>query len=146
VSAMRTARDWSYRCSRFHGPGWALVGDAAAFIDPLFSTGVALASCAADALAKTVDFALRHPELESRALGRYEEEYREFLDNVISFVRFFYDGTRDRELYYRRAQAIIDPDRVMPARKDFVTLISGLAGAKPIFNLALDDLTPGVSV
>lgn len=141
VNGFRSARDWSYTCSRFQGPGWVLVGDAAAFVDPLFSTGVALAMLAASALAKTVDAVLADPSIEEKALGLYETSYREFLGNILSFVQCFYDGTRDRDYYYQRAQAIIDPARVAPARADFVTLISGLSGAKPIFHMPLEALT-----
>ena len=36
-------RDWSYMAKRFSGPNYVLVGDAACFIDPLFSSGVHLA-------------------------------------------------------------------------------------------------------
>lgn len=146
VGGFRSARDWSYHCTRMHGAGWVLVGDAAAFVDPLFSTGVALASLAADALAKTIDLALRKPALEQQALTRYEQCYREFLGDVLAFVRFFYDGSRDREAYYQRAQGIIDPERVLPARTDFVALISGLSCAKPIFDLDLDGLAHPVAV
>lgn len=140
VSDLRTARDWSYHLTRLHGPGWVAVGDAAAFVDPLFSTGVALASLAAEALARAADLALRRPELASEALDRYEAGYREILGDIISFVKFFYDGSRDRESYYRRAQGIVDPDRVLPARQDFVALISGLSCAKPMFEMELDEL------
>lgn len=140
ASSFRSARDWSYVCDRFAGPGWALVGDAAAFIDPLFSTGVALASLAASALARVVDVALRNPAAEAAALEHYEDRYRTFLANIVSFVRAFYDGTRDREYYERRAQAIVDPERAAPARQDFVTLISGLAAARPIFDIPYDEL------
>jgi len=35
--------DFSYRCRPFAGPGYFLVGDAACFLDPVFSTGVTLA-------------------------------------------------------------------------------------------------------
>lgn len=35
--------DFSYRCRPAAGPGYFLVGDAAAFLDPIFSTGVTLA-------------------------------------------------------------------------------------------------------
>jgi flavin-dependent dehydrogenase len=140
VSGFRSARDWSYRCGRFHGPGWALVGDAAAFIDPLFSTGVALAMLGARQLTETADLALRRPDLETAAFGLYEDGYRHFLDSILSFVRFFYDGTKDLEYYYQRAQAIIDPERETAARVDFVTLISGLSGARPVFPLPLDSL------
>ncbi|MEV0615342.1 NAD(P)/FAD-dependent oxidoreductase [Nonomuraea sp. NPDC050404] len=138
VGAFRSARDWSYNCTRFHGPGWALVGDAAAFIDPLFSTGVALATLAARQLATVIDLVVKEPELEGPALQVYEEGYRNFLDAILSFVLHFYDGTRDLDYYYRRAQGIIDPERRVSARQDFVTLISGLSGARPIFPLPLE--------
>ena len=35
--------DWSFFCSRFAGPGYLQVGDAACFVDPILSTGVTLA-------------------------------------------------------------------------------------------------------
>ena len=41
------AADFSYSCRPFAGRGYFLVGDAAAFIDPIFSTGVCLAMMAA---------------------------------------------------------------------------------------------------
>ena len=34
--------DFSYRCAPFAGPGYFLAGDAATFIDPIFSTGVCM--------------------------------------------------------------------------------------------------------
>jgi flavin-dependent dehydrogenase len=34
--------DFSYRCAPYAGPGYFLAGDAATFIDPIFSTGVCL--------------------------------------------------------------------------------------------------------
>src|SRR5207253_5479929 len=39
---MHTVADFSYRCAPYAGPGYFLVGDAAAFIDPIFSTGVCM--------------------------------------------------------------------------------------------------------
>jgi flavin-dependent dehydrogenase len=35
--------DFSYACRPYAGPGYFLIGDAAAFLDPIFSTGVTLA-------------------------------------------------------------------------------------------------------
>ncbi len=35
--------DFSYRCRPYAGPGYFMVGDAACFLDPIFSTGVTLA-------------------------------------------------------------------------------------------------------
>jgi flavin-dependent dehydrogenase len=39
--------DFSYRCTPYAGPGYFLVGDAATFVDPIFSTGVCLAMMSA---------------------------------------------------------------------------------------------------
>ena len=43
LTPVRTAANYSYASSRQTGPGFALVGDAFTFIDPVFSSGVTLA-------------------------------------------------------------------------------------------------------
>lgn len=134
VSGFRTIRDWSYTCERFHGPGWALVGDAAAFIDPLLSTGVGLALRGAKGLAEAVDYILHKPEAEAEALARYEQNYRDFLESLLDFVRFFYDRTRRKEEYWDRAQQAIDPQRLRPRKIDFARLLSGVSGVHDIFD------------
>ncbi len=121
----RTTRDWSYTCRRFRGPGYLLVGDAAAFIDPLFSTGVMLAMKSASAAARTIKAILAEPAREDELTGGYEDAHRKFLDNIISFVRYFYDASKDKEVYWAEAQSLIDPIKAMTARQDFVALISG---------------------
>lgn len=133
VSGFRSIRDWSYTCSRFQGPGWALVGDAAAFIDPLLSTGVTLALRGAKGLAEAADAALRDPRSEQQLLAKYEKDYRNFLDSLLEFVRFFYDRTRNKEDYWEKAQQTIDPERLRPRRIDFATMLSGLTGINDIF-------------
>ncbi|MGN5376922.1 NAD(P)/FAD-dependent oxidoreductase [Streptomyces lasalocidi] len=138
TTAYHSARDWSYACDRCCDPGWTLVGDAAAFVDPLFSTGVTLAMLAASASAEMIDRILRKPELETVLPQRYEHSYRKFLADIVSFVRFFYDAGLDREAYYKYAQALVDPGKLFFPRKDFVTLISGLNSLRPIFDLDPD--------
>jgi flavin-dependent dehydrogenase len=48
------AADFSYTCKPYAGPGYFLVGDAACFLDPIFSTGVTLAMASAQACAADV--------------------------------------------------------------------------------------------
>ena len=43
VSPARFDADYSYLATRMAGDRWVAVGDAAAFLDPIFSTGVLLA-------------------------------------------------------------------------------------------------------
>lgn len=139
-AGFRTARDWSYTNHTFYGNGWACVGDAAAFVDPLFSTGVALATTAGSVLARVVDQILRYPSIEQPALARYAEAYRSFFDEVRTFVEVFYDRTKDKDYYHSAAQKIIDPEQKNNPATDFVTLISGLRGRHHALNISLDDL------
>jgi flavin-dependent dehydrogenase len=46
--------DFSYRCAPFAGPGYFMVGDAATFVDPIFSTGACLAMMGAVQTAERV--------------------------------------------------------------------------------------------
>jgi flavin-dependent dehydrogenase len=46
--------DFSYRCAPFAGPGYFMVGDAATFVDPIFSTGATLAMMGGVAAAERV--------------------------------------------------------------------------------------------
>jgi flavin-dependent dehydrogenase len=144
-AGFRTARDWSYHSDRFYGDGWVLVGDAAAFVDPLFSTGVALATLAGSTLARIVDQIIRHPEIEQKALDRYATTYSDFFDEIRAFVERFYDRTKYKEFYYSLAQEMIDPERQNEPSADFVTLISGLSGKHPMLNINLEDLIANAS-
>jgi flavin-dependent dehydrogenase len=132
VSGYRTERDWSYTCRSFHGPGWVLVGDAAAFVDPLLSTGVALAVRGARILSDAVLMILDDPRLERAALAAYEANHRAFLNVILEFVRYFYDSTKTRAQYYSGAQQLIDPEQKEPPEFDFVKLVSGLARDEPL--------------
>ncbi|PTL78103.1 tryptophan halogenase [Vitiosangium sp. GDMCC 1.1324] len=136
VAAFHSMRDWSYRCRRFHGPGFLLVGDAAGFVDPLFSTGVFLAMNGGSLAATVLDHLLRHPKDEERMRQRYEAIYRQFLDVVFSFVHYFYDASKDKEVYWAHAQELVDPLRQMSARQDFIHLISGLGGLHTLKELS----------
>lgn len=140
AAGWRTARDWSYTSERFHGDGWVCVGDSAAFVDPLFSTGVALATLAGSTLSKIIDKIIQHPEIEQDALARYATAYRGFFDEIRTFVERFYDRSKYKEFYYSLAQEMVDPDREREPSADFVQLISGLSGKHPMLQLQLDDL------
>ena len=134
VSGYRTIKDWSYTCKKFWGPGWALVGDAAAFIDPLLSTGVGLTLRGSLGLAETANLALHNPDDEKALYERYERNYRDFLNSLLEFVRFFYDRTKSKEDYWDAAQQTIDPNRLRPRKIDFARMLSGVSGTRDIFD------------
>ncbi|MEV7885288.1 NAD(P)/FAD-dependent oxidoreductase [Streptomyces sp. NPDC002817] len=140
TAGFRSARDWSYTNERFYGNGWVLVGDAAAFVDPLFSTGVALATMAGSALSKVVDSIVEHPQIEEKALDRYATAYSDFFNDIRIFVEQFYDRSKTKGFYFNLAQELTDPDKQNDAQVDFVKLVSGLTGNHALFNLNFDDL------
>ena len=66
-----------YVAARFAGPGWALVGDAASFIDPLSSFGVKKALAAAWLAAVVVHTSLTEPALTNPAIELFERRERD---------------------------------------------------------------------
>jgi clorobiocin biosynthesis protein Clo-hal len=139
VSNYRTARDWSYKSKSFHGPGFLLTGDAAGFVDPLFSTGVFLAMRGGSLASATIDRLLKEPEKESELLARYEKIYSDFFDIIVSLVHYFYDASKAKEAYWKRAQELIDPVQEMHARQDFTRLISAQAGMIDVMRLDMPE-------
>ncbi|HEY2864566.1 MAG TPA: NAD(P)/FAD-dependent oxidoreductase [Casimicrobiaceae bacterium] len=53
--SVRLVRNYSYKSKRIAGPGFLLLGDAAGFVDPIFSVGVVFAMYSAYAAAHTID-------------------------------------------------------------------------------------------
>ncbi|MEU7279183.1 NAD(P)/FAD-dependent oxidoreductase [Streptomyces sp. NPDC045431] len=125
VGELRTTRDWSHICDRFYGPGWVAVGDSAAFIDPLFSSGVWLGTSAAWLAARALDAALDNPAEQDQALERFDATYRQLYHDILAYVRFFMDPNRLREEYMERAQAI-GRTYIENSAVGFITLISGI--------------------
>ncbi len=68
--------DFSYQCRPYAGPGYFLCGDAATFVDPVFSTGVCLGMVAGDQTAKAIASIVhdgRQPVTARREFLRYIE-------------------------------------------------------------------------
>ncbi|MEJ1963039.1 MAG: NAD(P)/FAD-dependent oxidoreductase [Gammaproteobacteria bacterium] len=78
--------NYSYACRRISGHRWLMVGDAYAFVDPIFSTGVYLAMHSAELAADVVEQALREPSLERSLQRRYERSVRKGIDSLSWFI------------------------------------------------------------
>jgi flavin-dependent dehydrogenase len=82
--------DFSYRCEPFSGPGYFLVGDAAAFLDPIFSTGVCLGMMSAVEAARGVVAMLRHGAPPRRVRRRYNRFVAGSSTPLFRMVRNYY--------------------------------------------------------
>lgn len=74
ASPVRGAGNYSYKATHAHGPGYLLLGDAYAFVDPVFSSGVYLAMSGAERAAETIDTALDHPARAERLFAIYKRQ------------------------------------------------------------------------
>jgi flavin-dependent dehydrogenase len=86
---VRVTGNYSYDSTRMGGPGWVLVGDAFAFLDPVFSSGVYLAMSGAEQAAKMIDTALREPRLEASLLRKLEKRQRAGMARFAFFIYRF---------------------------------------------------------
>jgi len=84
--------DYSASSSKLRGDGYVLVGDAATFLDPVFSTGVFLAMAMGVGAARAIDRAIaRHGRVDARDLRAYEREANKLVARFRRFVYAFYD-------------------------------------------------------
>jgi flavin-dependent dehydrogenase len=88
--------NYSYDSRKIGGPGWVLIGDAFAFIDPVFSSGVYLAMCSAEQAAHAVDTALREPAAEKALLRGLERRQRSGIRRFSFFIYRFNDPVMSR--------------------------------------------------
>ena len=124
VSDIRVIRDYSYCSKRFYGPRYLLAGDAACFIDPVFSTGVHLACLSGYLAAHTVG-AILGGAPEAAAQVQYDARYRSAFERYLEFLYFFYDHHSDPDSYFWRARKILDAGVPLDTRTAFVRLMSG---------------------
>lgn len=124
VGPVRVIRDYSYCSDRFFGPGYLLAGDAACFLDPVFSTGVHLACLSGYLAAQTLERLAAGADADA-ALADYDGRYRAAFERYRRFLYFFYDHHTDPDSYFWTARKILSPELPLEARTAFVRLMSG---------------------
>jgi len=124
VSPVEATGNFSYECDRSHGRGYLLVGDAYAFIDPIFSSGVMLAMNGGFEAADAIDTVLRRPEKAAAALARY---HRVMKYGPKEFSWFIYRVTNPtmRDLF-------MAPSNVWRVKEALLAVLAGdIFGSRP---------------
>jgi FAD-dependent halogenase len=125
VAPVRVIRDYSYSSKTFTVGRALLAGDAACFIDPIFSTGIHLACLAGLLAADALDDAITGRADEATALADYEARYRGAFERYLRFVTFFYNHHAAADSYFWQARKLVDPSGALAPREAFVRLLSG---------------------
>ncbi|MES1210915.1 MAG: NAD(P)/FAD-dependent oxidoreductase, partial [Acidobacteriota bacterium] len=109
--------DFSYRCAPFAGPGYFLVGDAATFIDPIFSTGACLAMMAGVQAAERIVKLVRTPA----NAGSLRASYLRYVDAATS--RYF----RLIHMYYHHSfrELFMEGQGPMQVERAVISLLAG---------------------
>jgi flavin-dependent dehydrogenase len=118
--------NYSYRCTRSYGDNFLLLGDAYAFIDPVFSSGVMLAMKSAFAGCDAIEACLRAPSRARAALREFDRLTRH---GPKQFSWFIYRVTTPtmREMFMR-------PRNTLRMKEALLSLLAGdIYGSTPIW-------------
>jgi flavin-dependent dehydrogenase len=126
ITEVEATGNYSYTATRTHGANYLLLGDAYAFIDPVFSSGVMMAMQTAFAGADAIDSCLRAPVQASRALRAFDRLARH---GPREFSWFIYRVTSPtmRELF-------LAPRNPLRMQEAMLSLLAGdIYGRTPIW-------------
>jgi halogenation protein CepH len=125
---LRTRKDYSYASTKFWRPGMALVGDAACFVDPVFSSGVHLATYGALLAARSINTVLAQAASEDAAFHEFERRYHREYGVFYEFLVSFYDVHEDEDSYFWSARKVTDS--ASSDLESFVSLVGGVSSGE----------------
>lgn len=102
VTAARFDADYSYLHTHHVGDRYILTGDAGAFLDPIFSTGVLLAMQSGVEAGEALGAALRDGNFRARRFAAYERRLVRRYHHFRRFATGFYDPAF-RDLFFNRS-------------------------------------------
>jgi flavin-dependent dehydrogenase len=106
VSPVYSAGDYSYRNRKLFGDRWLLAGDAAGFIDPVFSSGVFLAIMSAEKAADALHEVLRDKSRKARLFRDYSRRVNRVMDVYLTFVSAWYRGKEFIEVFLNPTETL----------------------------------------
>lgn len=125
---VRVRKDYSYHETKFWRPGMVLVGDAACFVDPVFSSGVHLATYSALLAARSINSALAGLVDEEAAMNEFEARYRREYSVFYEFLLSFYETHQDENSYFWQAKKITN--NAKPDLEAFIELVGGISSGE----------------
>lgn len=125
---IRIRKDYSYHNTKVWRPGMVLVGDAACFIDPVFSSGVHLATYSALLAARSINSVLAGTLDEATAFREFEMRYQREFSVFYEFLMSFYDLHESEDSYFWAAKKITKT--TSSELESFVDLVGGVSSGE----------------
>jgi flavin-dependent dehydrogenase len=126
INEIEATSNFSYVSERNHGKSYVLLGDAYAFIDPVFSSGVLLAMNSGLIAADAIDTCLQQPEQARAALAEFD---RLMKHGPKEFSWFIYRITHPtmRDMF-------MEPRNIFRVKEALLSLLAGdIFGKTPIW-------------
>ncbi len=118
---VQTIASISYLNDRFVGDGFMLVGDAAMFVDPIFSAGVTLATRAGVFAGEQILESFEKNDFSAQALAPYEARIRKPMEAIFKMIYNWYQILERKD-----ANNLITLSRRAPLlRERLIVLLSG---------------------
>ena len=117
VGEVRVTGNYSYTCSAMTGRGFVMVGDAFAFVDPVFSSGVYLAMHSGKHAASLVDAILKNPAQETALQAAFEKRIRRGV-RVFSWFIYRFNSPVMRSLFAA-------PRNVLKVEQGVISMLAG---------------------
>jgi flavin-dependent dehydrogenase len=102
VGPVRGSRHLAYLNRQTCGEGWVMIGDARAFLDPIYSSGLYLALGSAELAAQCIDDALKNDDFSAARIGAFEPALWRGVDVVRRLIHAFYDPSFSFPEFVRR--------------------------------------------
>ena len=125
---IRVRKDFSYHQTKFWDSGMTLIGDAACFVDPVFSSGVHLATYGAVLAARSINSTLANLMDETVAFREFEARYRREYGVYYEFLTAFYDMHADEKSYFWQARKVTNSSH--SELEAFVDLVGGVSSGE----------------
>jgi len=128
--------DFSYVSDRHTGDRWLKIGDAGAFVDPVFSSGVFLSTKAAELAAQAIDEAFQKNDFSAARFAGYEKLIRHGTKVFWAFIDAFYNrdflkqmvSSRRRPLLQSSITSLLAGD-IFNESNALITYLTGEGGA-----------------
>ncbi len=135
IDQVRGVQKLAYLNRHTAGDGWVMVGDAAGFLDPIYSSGLFLALASAELAAGCIHTALEKNDVSAGALGAFSKPLWDGVDVIWRLIQAFYDPNFSfRKFIDRFPQhhaALIDCLIGDVVGKDMEPLLNSLAEVTP---------------
>ncbi|MEU4690757.1 tryptophan 7-halogenase [Actinoplanes sp. NPDC023714] len=125
---IRVRKDYSYCNAPFWRSGMALIGDAACFVDPVFSSGVHLATYGALLAARSINSCLDGTVDETAAFTEFERRYRREYGVFHEFLASFYSMQAYEDSYFWQAKKVTGQNA--SNIEAFVELVAGTSSGE----------------